>query len=382
MLPAKNSGRPSLADVLPSCLEAVLGTSNSLALPPVDRAIVVLVDGLGVSSLRARAGHARTMAKALSKTALAAAGFPTTTASNLATLTTGEHPGIHGLVGYTVLDAANDRVVNQLTGWDDRLDPATWQRSPTVFERAAERGIPAVVVAQERYRKSGFTRAVLRGAAYVSGKSIPERFAAARQALDDMHRGIVYLYVPELDQAAHAHGWASTQWTDALETVDAELARFAPELHSREGLLLTADHGVLDVPATSHILFGEDSALVDGIRFVAGEPRCLQLHFEPDASAEVRKTILERWRTAEGGRASVVSRDEAIGAGWFGPRVDDAVVPRIGDILVAARRAIAYYDVRAESQAGRLMIGQHGSFSPEETTVPLLRFGAFSSRTG
>jgi hypothetical protein len=382
MLPATKSGRPSLADVLPSCLNTILGAQNSLALPPVDRVIVVLVDGLGVSSLRARAGHARTMATAFAKTAAATAGFPTTTAANLATLTTGEHPGVHGLVGYTVLDPAHDRVVNQLSGWDDELDPATWQRVPTVFERAAELGVSSVVVAQERYRESGFTKAVLRGADYYAGKSIPDRFEAARHALDGMGRGIVYVYIPELDQAAHAHGWESAKWTGALESVDSELARFVPSLGSREGLLLTADHGVLDIPATSHVLFGDDPLLVDGIRFVAGEPRCVQLHFEPDASVRVRAAILDRWRAEEASRAIVASREEAIADGWFGPTVDPDVVPRIGNILVAARRAVAYYDTRAESQAGRLMIGQHGSFSPEESTVPLLRFGAFSERSG
>lgn len=378
MLPATNSARPSLADVLPSCLDAILGRGNALGLPRVDRAVVLLVDGLGLSSLRARTGHARTMVRAMTKTSIATAGFPTTTAANLATLTTGDPPGVHGLVGYTVLDTAHDRIVNQLSGWDDGLDPATWQRSLTVFERAVSLGIPSVVVAQERYRDSGFTRAVLRGAGYASGKSVSERFAAARRALDSIDQGIVYLYVPELDQAAHAHGWESGQWTDSLEAVDAELGAFSESLGRDEGVLVTADHGVLDVPARSHVLFGEDQALVDGIRFVAGEPRCLQLHFALDASAALRAAVLERWRSAEGERASVVTRDEAIAGGWFGPVVDDAVVPRIGDILVAARKAVAYYDVRVESQAGRHMIGQHGSFSSEETAVPLLRFGAFS----
>ena len=31
-------------------------------------------------------------------------------------------------LGYTVLDPEHDRVVNQLTGWDDHLDPAQRQR--------------------------------------------------------------------------------------------------------------------------------------------------------------------------------------------------------------------------------------------------------------
>ena len=134
MLPARNSARPSLADVLPSCLSSILGEPNALALPAVDKAVVFLLDGV------------RTLAGALSKTSTMSAGFPTTTASGLATITTGEHPGIHGMVGYTSLDPENDRVVQLLTGWDGKLDPATCQRSRTVFERAAENGIPSFAV--------------------------------------------------------------------------------------------------------------------------------------------------------------------------------------------------------------------------------------------
>src|SRR5690606_21301956 len=140
----------------------------------------------------------------------------------------------------------------------------------------------------------------------------------------------VYVYVPELDQASHARGWESPEWTARLEGVDSDLARFVASLGVGEGLLVTADHGVLDVPPHGQVLFGEDETLVDGIRFVAGEPRCLQLHFEPDASPALRAKILDGWRRAEGSRSDVVSRDEAIGAGWFGPRVDPEVVPRIG----------------------------------------------------
>lgn len=380
MLPAMNPPGPSLADVLPSCLDTVLGRTSSLALPPVDKAVVLLVDGLGASVLKARVGHARTMASALSKKATLRAGFPTTTAANIATLTTGVPPAVHGLVGYTVLDPANNRIVNQLSGWDELMVPEDWQRSPTVFQLAAESSVPSFAVGPERYRDSGFTRAVLRGAEYRSGTTIADRFAAARDVLDQNAQALVYLYVPELDQAAHAHGWQSDRWTHRLEETDAELASFVATLGKREGLLLTADHGVLDIPQHAHVLFGDDRALVDGVRFVAGEPRCLQLHFAPDAPSAVREAVREAWKAEEGHRAQVVTREEAIAAGWFGGAADDRVAPRIGDLLIAARKAIAYYDVRDANSSGRTMVGQHGSHSPEETAVPLLRFGAFGAR--
>ena len=378
MLPATKTHRFSLADVVPSSLRAIAHAPNLLSLPPVEKVVVLLVDGLGASALIARAGHARTLAPLLSAGATIGARFPSTTASALATLTTGETPGVHGLVGYRVLDAANDRVVNQLSGWDARLDPTSWQRVPTLFEKARDVDIPCFAIGAERYRSSGFTRAVLRGAEYRSGATMSDRFDEARRVLDEIDRGLIYLYVPELDQVGHSAGWQSALWTTALEELDRSVRAFAPTLGKGEGMLLTADHGVLDVPPGSQVLFDSESRLIDAIRFVAGEPRALQLHFETDASPAQRESTLAAWREIEGPRSWIVSRAEAIQSGWFGPVVEPEVIPRIGDIIVAARKGIAYYDSRATSNTGRNMVGQHGSWSREELAIPLLRFGAFA----
>ena len=106
MLPAAFTTRASLATVLPSSLAALSGAANDLGLPRLDKVVVVVVDGLGAAALRARGGHARTLAPALSKAATIDSGFPTTTAAALTTLTTGTTPGEHGMVGYRVRDAA------------------------------------------------------------------------------------------------------------------------------------------------------------------------------------------------------------------------------------------------------------------------------------
>jgi hypothetical protein len=378
MLPAPKSDALSLADVLESCLAAIGGTPNRLGLPGVDRAVVVLVDGLGADALKARAGHSRILAGALSAKSVIEAGFPTTTASAIATLTTGVRPGQHGLVGYSVLDADHDRVVNQLSGWDDRLDPATWQSVPTLFERAVAGGYSAIAIGPARYRETGFSNAVLRGARYVAAASIAERMSRAAEWLREPGPpGLAYVYVPELDSAAHAHGGDSREWTAALEAMDAAARDLVAALGRRDGLIVTADHGVLDIPQHSHVLFDTVPGLVEGVRFVAGEPRCLQLHFEPDATAAQRERIVSAWRASESDRAWVATRDEAIAADWFGP-VRAEVLPRIGDLLIAARKNVAYYDSRAGVQ-GQSMIGQHGSWSPAELRVPLLRFGAFAA---
>lgn len=369
MLPAAKTSRFSLADVLPNCLDALQGRRGRLGLAPVTHAIVLLADGLGRASLEAHRGHARTLAARLDTDPAISAVFPTTTASSLATLTTGSAPGQHGMVGYRVLDPDRDAVVTQLTL--DGLDPATWQRLPTLFETSADAGVRSIAIGSPRHHDSAFTHAVLRGAEYQGEASLAARFAAARRALETPGPVLVYLYIAELDVEGHARGVASSRWLAALEELDSAVAGLAAALGPRQGLLVTADHGMVDVPEHAQLLVAPE--LLVGVRHVAGEPRCLQLHLEPSADPD---EVAERWRTSEGKRAWVATRDEAVEAGLFG-EVADAVRPRIGDVLIAARRDHAYYVDPADP--ARRMVGQHGSLGPAEQQVPLLRFGAFGA---
>ena len=155
-----------------------------------------------------------------------------------------------------------------------------------------------------------------------------------------------------------------------MESLDAEVGDLAANLGPTQGLLVTADHGMVDVPEGSQIIVPPE--LLVGVRAVAGEPRCLQLHLDEGIDPD---GVAGAWREAQGSRAWVATRDEAIAAGWFGD-VDPAVRPRIGDVLVAARKAYAFYV--DPDDTGRHMIGQHGSLTPDETSIPLLRFGAFA----
>ena len=373
MLPVRPFSAVRLADVLTSSLASLRSQPNPLGLPPAGKALVLLADGLGVSNLRARAGHARFLTSHLAKTDVVDGVFPATTAAGIASLTTGVAPGTHGLVGYKVFDAANDRVVNQLTGWDERMEPHSWQNQPTVFDTAAATGIPSFAVGPKRFTDSGFSQAVLRGAGYVPAETIGERFAAARAIFDAEPTALIYLYVPELDINAHAHGWESGRWLAQLENLDAETARFAGTLRPDEGMILTADHGVVDVPAAKQVLFDTVPALVAGVRHIGGDPRCLQLYIEPGVDADA---LAETWREVEGERAWIFTRSEAVAAGLFGA-VRDAAATRIGDVIVAARKLIAYYDSREPNQSARSMVGQHGSLTDEELRVPVIRLGAY-----
>jgi hypothetical protein len=67
----------------------------------------------------------------------------------------------------------------------------------------------------------------------------------------------------------------------------------------------------------------------------------------------------------------VVSRDEAIAAGWFGDRIADRVRARIGDVVAAGRNSAALVRRTVEPVESGL-IGHHGSLTTAEQRVPLL----------
>ena len=349
-----------------SSFQSVRGVDNALSLGRVRRSVVVLVDGLGSENLAHRAAHARTLSRLKQKSV--SAGFPTTTASALSTLMTGVDPGVSGMVGYAVRDPDSGVIINQLSGLD-AVDVSSWQPMETVWE--ANSDIPAVIVSAARYRHSGLTRSILRGADYVSAQSYDERLAAVDGFIRQHREGVLYVYIPELDMTAHASGVTSQQWARRLEELDGFIADVSRMLSKSDGLIVTADHGVIDVPSTHHIVIPASSELLSKV-LTGGEPRFLHLYVDGNVTA-----ALEAWRAVEGARSHIATRDEAIAAGWFGV-VSEWHRERIGDILVSPRGRHVYYDARVATSQSMAMIGQHGGFTQAETHVPLVFAGAYA----
>jgi hypothetical protein len=383
------SGR-SLAGVFTSAAAALgaAGFTNTLQLPRTRRAAVVMVDGLGKALLKRHAGHAPFLKSVMDRdSSTLQVPYPTTTAASLSSLGTGLAPGRHGLVGYDVLDPARNTVINQLGGWDPLTDPVAWQPHPTVFERLAaarsdatgspasafsDPGVSAVTVSLPAFEGSALTRASLRGSRFVGAKTLHARFQRAKEELHSAAEPVLlYLYLNELDKAGHQHGTGSEKWLYALEEIDGAARRLAGAVPKDTVLVLTGDHGMVDVPESGRIDYSALPALVEGVEHTAGEPRMVQLHFAPDASESVREATTAAWRAAFGDQAWIVRRREAIEAGWFGD-VDPAVLPRIGELLVAAHGPVALYDGRRAAPAAFEMVGHHGSPTRAEREVPLL----------
>jgi hypothetical protein len=379
--PAPAFGRRSVAEVLTSAAGSlgVEGFANTLGLPAASRVCVVLADGLGRNLLKQKSAHTPFLRSVMQ----AGQGevpvwldstFPSTTAAALASFGTGLPPGQHGMVGYDVLDPAQDKVVNMLGNWDANVDPLAWQPHPTVFERAAG-SVTVTTVSLPQFGDSPMTRAALRGGNFVSAVTAHARTAAAAEAMAAPGPALMYFYVNELDKAGHRYGCQSEQWENQLEELDATVKRLNSSLPAGTTILITADHGMLDVPEQQRIDYAADPALIEGVRHTAGEPRMVHLYLDHPADAGARERLLAAWRARFGDRIWAFSREDAIAAGLFGA-LRPAVGPRIGDVLIAARDALALYDTRRVRPAAMEVVGQHGSLTKAEREVPLLCFAA------
>ncbi len=370
---------PFIGDVLPAVLasighrSAAPGTLGepAILLPPARCAVVALVDGLGAEQLRQRSGHAPFLRRLSSAAPELRCGFPSTTATSLTSFGTGLAAGEHGVIGTLAPTTSQAELFSHLT-WEGGPDPAVYQRTPTLLETAGSSGVAVTTVSRPAFKGSGLTRAALQGGTFIGAASADQRVAATLQAL----RGaagpaLVYLYIDEVDKAGHGYGPNSWQWGESVENADQILREVAAGMPSGTSLSVTADHGMIEAPITDRFDVAAHPDLAEGVRLVGGDPRAAHVFCEPGAARDVAR----RWRTVMGGAALVLTREEAIDAGWFGPVLDDFRA-RIGDVVTAMTRQFTVLDSRACRPAFLRLLGHHGSMSEEETRIPLLHLPA------
>ena len=346
-------GERSLAELLPSTA-AALGDgqwTNRLGLPDLTQAVVVLVDGLGFRQLVEHADLAPDLAEAAEAAAAIDAGFPTTTPVGLGTLAVAAAPGHHGMVGATFLLPETGEVLRPLQ-WQNSPNALVVQPEDTFFERTATHVVQHGPAA---YADSGLTRAVLRG----GERDLYERF--------DVHRvpptagRLDYVYLPQLDKTGHVHGVDSPEWRRGLQAIERTVLLLRQRLPADAAVIVTGDHGMVDVPAARRIDIDTDR-LQAGVERVAGEPRMRHVYTaDPDA-------VAQRWMHVLGERAEVLTRGAAIAAGLFGT-VEPGIDERIGDVIAIAREDWSLASSAVDARVSSLR-GQHGGNSESELLVP------------
>jgi hypothetical protein len=367
----------SLVDVTPSLLSALgaPGFDNTLAVPETNAVCLLLIDALGWELLRDHAADAPFLSELAGEPLTA--GFPATTATSVATLGTGLPVGQHGIVGisfevpgHPLLHALSWRNHGSGAKTDlrDELVPEQVQPNPTAFERAPS--VTVTVTAPPIQNRSGLTRAALRGGRFRAAYAMGDLIANVQDVLAGPKPAFCYAYHGNLDLLGHVYGPGSPAWRYQLHQIDHMAAAIAETLPPDGILAIVADHGMITLDADEIVDADRTPAMNVGVRAIGGDIRARHVYTEPGAAPDV----LAAWREVLGNGAEVLTRDEAIARGWYGPQVSDLVRPRIGDVVTASTDHGGVVCGKREPIETR-MVGHHASYSPAEQLVPFLTVG-------
>ena len=147
-------------------------------------------------------------------------------------------------------------------------------------------------------------------AAFVGAKRLHSRVEIAVDALSRPGPGVwsTCTGVTSTEPGTSTAG-GPREWRRTLRRTDRELARLARTLPPGTLLLITADHGMIDVPHTERMDLADAPWLCQDVTVLGGEGRFAQLYCRPDATEQDVGAVADRLADAVGDRAWVRTRD-------------------------------------------------------------------------
>ena len=364
--PGRDAGRPVLPAYGGACIDGVvhallMGPTPSWIPEPARgaRQIVLLVlDGLGWEQLTERADLAPTLSGMTGGPITTV--VPSTTATALTSLTTGLPPAKHGIVGYRVR-VEGDQVLNVLR-WRTSAGDARLSLPPEDFQLADPFGaVHPPVVTRAEFAQTGFTAAHLSGVRFHGWRMPSTLVSTVGQLLDD-GEPFVYAYYDGVDKVAHEFG-LGRHYDAEVGAADRVAEALAGLLPPGAALVVTSDHGQVDVGDNVVSLAAE---VLDRVTMLSGEGRFRWLHARPGH----RDALAAAARKCHGDQAWVRTLAEATSEGWFGGDLTPDSISRLGDVVIAARDAVAFLD---PGDTGEVHLrSRHGSLTSAEMLVPLL----------
>jgi len=314
--------------------------------------------------------------------------FPTTTTTALTTLYTASTPLEHGMLGYILYLKRFFSLVNMLDispiGMDRDLltrhgfNPFKWLPVKTIFEKLSKSGVKCLSVTSNLFKNSGLSKMHHVGSTLKGYSDMVDMVLLLKKTLEEDGPLFVFGYWGLTDSFGHQYGPFSPEYALELKTffylirnVFAEY--FAGSEHQDTGLLISADHGQLETAWSDEEWISPKDKLVKEFLDIPpfGEPRAL--YFIPKEGKAFRQFFQEHYSK----RFLLLSREEAIQSGYFGPLRDsekrDEIQERIGYwIALSKKRSSIHYRYTGNEKTFR---GKHGSVTADELYVPLLAFG-------
>jgi hypothetical protein len=180
-----------------------------------------------------------------------------------------------------------------------------------------------------------------------------------------------YLYTNRIDSAAHHYGAEHPNVRGALHETDRQLEGLAEKLDGRCRIVVTGDHGFVDVPRGQALQIRASDPLMGLLRSPpSGDARVLYLHVRPGFEGRLAYSLRQRF----GRQFFIIRTAQAEELELFGP--GPLAVPareRFGDLIAISRGAdVIEYNPAGGLSKAMLMRAHHSGLTPDEMLVPLV----------
>jgi len=376
LLDAPSFGKPALDDAI---LEKLGG--------PYEKVILMLVDALGYHLLREMmdADQSLVWSRLFDRALFSpiTSITPSTTASALTTLWTGEGPAAHGIIGYEMWAKEFGMVINNIlhspvSAWRDvgglarsGFNAHDFLDMPLLGTHLKAHGVPSTAFLHSSIGHSGLSVMQLEDVnlnLYVDEADLCvglADFVNSRAGI----REYIYVYYSHVDTLMHRYSAENprvtlqfTAFSNLFEK--AFLEKLSNSIAANTLLILTADHGSMTTPRDHRYDLQNHSELLDCLVMQPTcENRLAFLYIKPGRENEVRTYFERTWPD----EFILMDPDTALDEGLFGGGpLKDQARDRLGNLIAAAKgNAYLWWAKKPNPMAGR-----HGGLSSKEMLVP------------
>jgi len=351
-----------------------LGTAGLEGVKQARNIVLLVIDGLGYHYLTGPGRGSLLESHCIDRLTSVC---PSTTATAIPTFLTGLPPQQHGFTGWftyfselgsvlTVLPFHNR--LGQVSIDESMLSPADLSGVGSFFQGMQVSGHAFM---PDWIAGSVFNRAFSGEARIHPFSGLHGLSSGLLQLLARIEgRNYISAYWPGFDALAHEHGVASGQVQEHFNQIDDLFSELVSGMEGTDtALLVTADHGFIDISPETAIQLADHPALAETLVVpLCGEPRLAYCYVHPDRQQRFEEYVRENLAS----QADLFPSRQLLDEGWFGkgtphPRLRD----RIGHYaLVMKENFIIKGQIPGERPHRH--IGVHGGVSPEEMYVPLI----------
>jgi hypothetical protein len=325
------------------------------------------------------------------------AQFPSTTAAHLTCLHTGLTPGQSGVFEWQYYEPTLDAVIEPLTfalAGDKRpgllqqmgAQPALLYPPTTLYQQFQRLGITSYAYQLRDYAYSLYSQWILRGAQIQPFFTLPEALVNLRQQLERATAPTYFvLYFDKIDTQGHYYGPESAQMDTEIESFFFCLERALMQPLAKQQrnvlLILTADHGQVEVDPATTIYLNTDARLAglqDYLRTdrrgrilpPGGSARDPFLYVQTERLDDAQHLLAQRLA----GQAVVHKTQTLIDEGYFGPLpVSPTFLGRVGNLVILPHvgESVWWYE---QGRFEQRFYGHHGGLTRAEMEIPLALF--------